>query len=124
QFVDASNRPGAWTFERHFQVFFDREVRKNAAAFGNIADTQRGDAKRRPSGRGVAENAHHAVARVREAHEAAQRRALAGAVAAKQSDDLALTHFESDAMQDMTLAVKSMKALGLERDPAHAAAVP
>src|SRR3954454_4533588 len=41
--------------------------------------------------------------------------AFADAVAAQQSDDLAVPHFERDAVQDMTLAVKGMDFRDLQQ---------
>ena len=49
----------------------------------------------------------------REAHQAAQGRGLAGAVAAEQRRDLAFRDLEADAMQDMALAVIGVEAFGL-----------
>jgi hypothetical protein len=69
----------------------------------------------------MTENSHRALARRREAHEAPERRRLAGAVAAQKRHDFALAHLEADAVQDVALAVESVKARGLEHDLAHAA---
>ena len=63
----------------------------------------------------MAEDRDRALARRRQAHQAAQRRGLAGAVAAEQRDDLALAHLEADAVQDVALAVEGVQAFGLER---------
>ena len=51
----------------------------------------------------------------RQAHQAAQRRGLAGAVAAEQRHDLAFAHLEADAVQDVALAVKGVQAFRFER---------
>ena len=67
-----------------------------------------------PTGSGLA------LARRRQAHEAAQRRGLAGAVAAEQRRHLAFGDFEADAVQDMALAIKGMKPFGGQRG-GHAA---
>src|SRR5271165_6543055 len=67
----------------------------------------------------MSEDPHRALASRRQADQAAQRGRLAGAIAAEQGDDLALAHFEVDAMQDVALAVEGMQALGLEN--VHAA---
>jgi len=49
---------------------------------------------------------------------------FACAVAAEQRDNLALPHFQPDAVQDVALAVIGVEALGLEDDGAHAATFP
>ena len=61
--------------------------------------------------------AHRAVARRGQPDQAPQGRGLAGAVAAKQGDDLALAHFEADAVQDVALAVEGVEAFGDQRRP-------
>ena len=113
---------GPLPIERHLQILFDTKVGKYPSPLGHIADAERRDAIGRPIGCRMAENAHRAVARMRETHQAAQRRRLAGAIAAEQRDDLAFAHVEADAMQDMALAVKGVQALGLQCHLAHAAA--
>ena len=72
----------------------------------------------------MAENAHRAFARMGQPNKAAQRRGLAGAVASQQRDDFTLAHLQADAVQDVALAVKSVKAFRLKRHAAHAAAFP
>src|SRR3984893_3172199 len=106
--------------QRHHQVLLDGEIGENLAAFGNIADAKSGDTKWRHA-RGLgAEDRDLALARRREPPEAAQRRGLAGAVAAEQRRPLALGGFKAHAMQDVALAVKRMKPLGGQRG-GHAA---
>ena len=61
-----------------------------------------------------AEDRDLAFARRRQAHQAAQRRGLAGAVAAQQGGDLALGDLQADAMQDMALAVIGVEAFGCQ----------
>ena len=124
QLVDAGNRPWPGHFQRNFKIFLDRQVGEDTPAFRHVADAERGDAVRLPVGGGMAEDAHRALARMGQAHQAAQRRGLAGAVAAQQRDDLAFAHFEPDAVQDVALAVKSVEAFCLERHVAHAAVFP
>ena len=58
-----------------------------------------------------AEDRDAAFARRREPHQAAQRRGLAGAVAAEQRGDLAFGDFEADAVQDVALAVVGVAGL-------------
>ena len=94
------------------QVLVDGEIGKNPAAFRNVADAERGDAERRPAGRLGAEDRYAAVARRGQSHEAAQRRGLAGAVAAQQCGHLALAGLEADTMQNVALAVKSVEPFG------------
>jgi len=104
---------------RHLQVFLDRQVAEDAPAFGNIADAERGDGVGRPVGRRLAEDAHHALARVGKSYEAAQRRRLAGSIATEERDEFALGHAEADAVEDMALAVEAVDGLDVER--VHAA---
>jgi hypothetical protein len=94
------------------QIFLDREVRKDLASFRNIADAERGDAKRRPAGGLGAENLDVAFARRGQSHQAAQGRGLAGAVAAEQRGHLAFGGFEADAVQDVALAVIGVEPFG------------
>ena len=115
---------GPGSLDRHLEIFFDRQIRKDAAAFRNIADAEIGDPVRRPVRGGMAENAHRAVARMGQTDQAAQRRRFAGAVAAEQCDDLALPHLQADAVQDVALAVIGVEAFRLEHDAAHAATFP
>jgi len=61
-----------------------------------------------------------ALARRRQAHQAAQGRGLAGAVAAEQRGDPPFRDLQADAMQDVALAVKGLQALGGEHDVRHA----
>ena len=65
-------------------------------------------------GRVPSENRHAAFARRRQAHQAAQRRGLARAVASEQRGDLALGHLQADAVQDVALAVVGVEAFGGE----------
>ncbi len=87
--VDAGNVPGPRPVDRHFQIFFDRQARKNTPAFGNIADAEPRDAIRRPSGRDVSKDAHCALPRWRQSDQAAHGRRLAGTIASEKRDDLA-----------------------------------
>jgi hypothetical protein len=61
---------------------------------------------------------------MRQSDQAAQRSGLAGAVAAEERDDFALANFQSDAMQNVALAVEGVQAFCLKRDATHAAAFP
>src|SRR5579883_2823374 len=124
ELVDARNGPRPRSVDRYHEIFLDRQVCENPASFRHIADADAGEAEGRPVGRGVAEDAHRALARMGQANEAAERRRLAGAVAAEKRDDLALAHLQADAMQDVALAVISVQVFGLEHDRAAHAAFP
>ena len=121
QLVDARDGPRARALERHLQVFFDGQVGEDAAALGHVADAERGDAVGRPVGRRHGRRCARVPSRARrQAHQAAQRRGLAGAVAAEQRDDLAFAHLEADAVQDVALAVEGVQVLGLRAHRVHA----
>ena len=120
--VDTGDRPRAGPLDGDQQVLVDRQVGEDAPPFRHIADAGLSDPVRGKSGHVRAEQRDLASARAGEADQAAQRRRLPRAVAAEQRDDLALAHLEAHAVQDMTLAVKSVQILGLQRD--HAAALP
>ena len=122
RFVDAADGPRAGPLDRNQQVLVHGQVGEDAPPLRHIADARLGDPVGGKSGHVRAEQRDPAGARAGEADQAAQRRRLPRAVAAKQRDDLALAHFEAHAVQDVALAIESMDALGLERD--HAAALP
>ena len=96
------------------RILVHGQIGKNLAAFGNIADAGRRDAKRRPARCVRTEDGDVAFAGRREAHEATQRRGFAGAVAAQQCRHLALGGFKADAVQDVALAVKCVEAFGYQ----------
>src|SRR5262249_10513337 len=106
---DPLDRPGAGPSQRHLQIVLDREVGEDLAALGHVADTERGDLGGRHAARLPAEDLDAALARRRQPHDAAQRRRLAGAVAAEQRHDLAFADLEADAVQDVALAVIGME---------------
>src|ERR1700746_434364 len=105
-----SPRPGS--LERDKQIFVDREIWKNPAAFGNVADAKRRDPKWRPAGGFRSKYRDPAVAWRSKTHQAAQGRRLAGAVTPQQGGHLAFGRFQADAVQDVALAVKRMKPFG------------
>ena len=98
------------------QVLVDAEIGEDAPPLRHVADAGCGDPDRSAS-------AWYPVPKIvtrpsrggREAHQAAQGRGLAGAVAAEQRGDLAFRDLEADAMQDMALAVIGVQAFGDER---------
>src|SRR4051794_1111024 len=63
-----------------------------------------------------------ALARMDEAHDGLQGRALADAVAAEEAHHLAPADFERHPVQDMTLAVVGMDVLDLDQRPDRSAA--
>src|SRR6202007_2770231 len=114
--------PRAWPLDRNHEVLVHGQVGEDPTPFRHIADAGLSDSVRGKSGHLRAEHSDLACARAGEADQAAQRRRLPRAVAAEQRDNLALAHLEGHAMQDMTLAVKSVEIPGVKRD--HAAALP
>src|SRR6202012_4780318 len=99
ELVGAFLVPRAAARHRYAQVLGDGQVGEDAASFGYVADAQPGDAVRRKARRVLAEDRDLALARRGEAHQAAQGRRLAGAVAAEQSGDPPLFDAEADAVQ-------------------------
>ena len=114
--VDAADRPGPRPLDRNQQVLLDRQIGEDSPAFRHVSHAGLGDAVGREPGHVGAEQRDAALPRRGEADETAQRRRLAGAVAAEQRDDLARAHFEADPVKDVALAVEGMNVGGLERD--------
>src|SRR5262249_58731011 len=86
---------------RDLDVLGDGEIGKDAAVLRRPAEPQAGDlVGRAPVNLGSAER-HAPGARPQIAHDGAQRRRLARAVAPDQAHHLALAHVERDLSQDM-----------------------
>src|SRR5262249_37034543 len=120
ELIDPLERPRPLLLERHLEILLDGQIGEHAPPLRHIADAERGDAERRPRRRIRPEDRDAALACLGETHEAAQRRGLAGTVAAEQGRDLALGRLQADAVQYVALAVECVKPLGFERR-AHAA---
>src|SRR6201999_3478764 len=109
---DPRDGPRSLTFERDLEIFLDTEIGKDAPSLRHETDAFRGDTKGRPARGDLSEYRDFAFARRGQAHQAAQRRAFAGAVASQQGGDLAFFDFKADPMQDVALAVIGVKAFG------------
>ena len=112
QLIDPRDGPRSAAFERNLEIFLDAEIGEDAPALRHETDACRGDPEGRPARGVLSEYRDLAFARRGQAHQAAQRRAFAGAVASQQGGDLAFLHFKADAMQDVALAVIGVKAFG------------
>ena len=89
----------------HFEVFHDGQHGKHVPAFGHQHDAFFDDAVRREGTQVFAAQAHGAVARLEQAADRLQGRALAGAVRADERDDLALVDVERHALERVNVAV-------------------
>src|ERR1019366_7209635 len=116
--VDLLERARAARRQQH--VLAHREVAEDSHVLGHVADAAPRDlgcraAKRRPvEGDG-------ALRCVPQAHDRAQRRRLAGAVATEQHHHLARRHLEVDAVQDVVRADVRVHARERQQRRAHAA---
>jgi hypothetical protein len=117
--IDARHGPRAGPLQRHQEIVVDAEIGEDLAPFWHVADTERGDAIGRPARRLLSEECDPSLARRCQPEQAAQRRRLAGAVAAEQRRDLAVGDIDADAVQDVALAVEGVQPLGGQR--VHAA---
>jgi hypothetical protein len=98
--------------KRDLEILLDAEIGEDAPAFRHEADALGGDPECRPARGVLAEYRDPALACRRQAHQAAQRRGLARAVAPEQRGDLAFLDRKADAMQDMALAVIRVQPVG------------
>jgi hypothetical protein len=83
------------------QVLVDRKFREHAAVLGRIADAAPRALVRRQPGQVLVVEGDLARAEWQEAHDAFDRRGLAGAVAADQAHHLLLADAERHAVQDV-----------------------
>jgi hypothetical protein len=72
----------------HLEVLLHTHARKDAPAFGRLADAHLHDAVRRHAIDALSIEQHFAVARPDDARDGAQRGRLAGTVGANQGDNL------------------------------------
>ena len=97
------------------EVLEHREVRQHATLLWNPRDPATRDLVS-PERRDVlAAHAHMTPARSRDAHDRAQRRRLAGAVASDERDHLAFGGRQRHALENMGLAVVGMDVLDGEK---------
>jgi hypothetical protein len=106
--ASAGNSPNAL---RHLDVLDHGQIRKDHAAFRDVADAHPRDAVRGPACDILAGEQHVAAARRGEADDRAQGGGLADPVAAEHGRDAAGRHLQLHALQDVTLAVIGMQAL-------------
>jgi hypothetical protein len=92
------------------QVLADRQFRKHPAIFRRIADAALGALVRRQPTQILATKVDIAAPQGQEAHDALDRRGLAGAIATNQADDLVSPDIERNAVQNVGRA-----AIGVDR---------
>ena len=90
------------------QVFADGELRENLTSLRNVAKSGTGPYVRRQPGEISAVEQNLAGLRPQQAHDALEQRGLAHAVAAHETDDLPLFHFEVHVAQDERLTVRHL----------------
>ena len=112
---DALGGPWPGPHEGNLHVLLDREVGEDASPLGHVAHAEARDPIGRPGRRHPAEDAHSALPRRGEAHEASERRRLARTIAPQQGDELAFADLEAHAVENVALAVKCLQAFRLER---------
>ena len=105
----------AGAVEAGAQVLHHREQAEDAAVLRHVADAEPRQAMRRQAGDGGAVEENAALARLHQAHDRLQGRALADAVAAEQADHLAGPDLERDAVQDVALAVIGVQVLDADQ---------
>src|SRR5690606_9284862 len=86
--------------EAHPQVLLDRQPPEDLAALGHVADPERDPLLRWQAVDAPTLEPDLAAADRHHAHDAAQKRRLAHAVATEEHADLADRHIEADAAQD------------------------
>src|SRR5436853_211172 len=94
---------------RQFRIA--ERVHHPAALLGAVGDPEPGDAVRRQADQLSPAKPHRAGALAENAHDRAQGRRLAGAVAAEQGLNLALLDREIHAVQNVRLAVPGVQSL-------------
>ena len=104
------------------QIFLDVEAAEDAALLVHQLHAGLRDDVALPAGEIDAVEHHRAGARRHHAHQALQRRALAGAVAPEQRHDLVALDAQRDVEQDVGIAVVAVQSFDLEQ--AHAASTP
>ena len=122
ELLDAGLGPGAGAGGGG-EVLLDGERREAAAALGDEADAEAGDAVDGEAAGGVAGEGDRAVARAEERGDGADGGGLAHAVAAHEGDDLALGDVEVDAEEGLAGAVEGGDAFEVE-ERRHAASSP
>src|SRR5262249_53528048 len=114
--VDLVDRHAARPHHRWQQeVLLDIEAGEDAALLRAIGDAELGDAVRRPSDQLLAAEIDRAAALADDAHDRAERRRLAGAVAPEERHDLALADLERHTVEDVALAVPGVQPLDAEQ---------
>src|SRR5664280_1000318 len=106
---------------REENVLAHGEVREDPHVLGHVCDPAPRDLRRLEGGDVLALEPHRARRDVPEAHDAAQRRRLAGAVAPEKDGQLAAGNLEVDAVQDVVRADVGVDAFEQEEGPAHRA---
>ncbi len=87
------------------EILLDRQSAEDAPLLGNQLQSAAGDRVARQQLDRLALETDAAGARMQDAGQRFQRRALAGAVAAEQRDDFALAHLHRDVEQNVRVAV-------------------
>ena len=91
--------------EPRAEILGDRQQAKYPSIFGHIADPEPRQPMCRHMGDRPSLEEHATLARMDEAHDRLEGRALADPVAAEEAHHLALANFERHSVQDMALAV-------------------
>jgi hypothetical protein len=107
--------PIAATVSAHRQVFLDRQRAEHAAALGNHRQTLAHQLERRLAGDVFAVVDDLSRLDRLQPGDALKRRRLAGAIGADQTDELALTHDQVDALDRMNAAVGDFQLVELEQ---------
>ncbi len=107
-------RAGARRLPADEEVFGNGEIGKDAAVLRHVAEAGAGDSGRRRVGDVVAVENDPPRTLFDKADDAFQRRRFAGAVAAKQGDDLAALHLEADVEENLCAAVERAELVDFE----------
>src|SRR3546814_17063057 len=98
----------------HLQVLRDRHLAEHVVDLRHIADAAAHDAVGSPAGDVAAVEADRAAAQAEQSEDRLQRRRLAGPVGPDDADDLAPSHGEVDAVQDVGAAIAAHHHPGAE----------
>src|SRR2546421_2268257 len=113
-FAGPVRRVGTLGLAADFEIFLDRQIRKDAPLFRDIAEPAAHD-RVRWLARDIPALEDDAAGTVfDETDDGAERGGFAGAVTTKQGYDFALTYLERDIEQDMRGAIKTVEVWDLE----------
>ncbi len=104
----------------HLQVFEHSQHRKDAAAFGYMADAHLDEFVGRHCRQRLPLQSDFAAARAQDAGDCAQRGAFAGAVTADEGDDFTFVDFEGYTLERVDLTVVAVNFVQFEQRGCHA----